>query len=139
MPYTYLARCIYGKGFNAPIEKHVKVTVDARLKYSPHGQCGVRKTDSRISLISYESTLINVDFDEIEGVLYGKFSTGDAAIDYSATSIKHVIYFLREYFPFMSYHDLKNIFKYHDEFWLLYDCSLVEGRPVITFVEPIEA
>lgn len=105
----YKANCIYGY-----FQKEVPVFVTKRLKYCPHGQCGVLKDSYRdnktwLHLVSYESTIFSYcpDTNEIS------FEWSTASPDYSRTTMKHVNAFCKEYIPCMSYHAIKRL--YYDE------------------------
>lgn len=107
---TYKARCIYG--YN---EVYKMVTVDKKLKYCPNGQCGVRivkaYTDGsgfnayEYHLISYESTVLIYSTDTSQLIIDGEEITAHA--NYSRTTISHVIAFLQEYVPNITYQDVK--------------------------------
>ena len=81
------------------------VTYDKRLSYCPNGSCGiVANNNNEIVLISYTSPIIWYNPDE------NTISFGYTAPDYSRTTIKHVISFLKEYIPSISYQDVKKLY-----------------------------
>ena len=78
------------------------VEVDELLAYCPNGQCGVRFDEhGAMHLVSYNTTVITVD---PEGWL-------TCSGTYSATSRKHIGAYLKEYFPYISYHVVKRCYE----------------------------
>ena len=76
------------------------VHVDKRLKYCPHGSCGVViSQDGSVHLISYETRVNSIDAS-------GKL---DCSGTYSATTRKHLGAFLKEYAPNLNYYSAKSI------------------------------
>ena len=72
-----------------------------KLKNHPYAQCSVRVLlDGSIVFTSYSTDVIYIDKD---GWLY---VTGL----YSATTRKQIGYFLKEYVPFLSCQDIKNLY-----------------------------
>ncbi len=72
-----------------------------KLKNHPYAQCSVRVLlDGSIVFTSYSTDVIYIDKD---GWLY---VTGL----YSATTRKQIGYFLKEYVPFLSFQDIKNLY-----------------------------
>ena len=79
-----------------------------KLKYCPYGQAHV-ETDGTLTLYSYTTAVIRV-------TPAGWLSCTGL---YSATTRRHIGYFLREYYPFLSYHDVKRIYENNQEFNVL--------------------
>ena len=73
------------------------VSYDKNLMYCPTGSCGVVFDAHGTNLVSYTTTVINIDNN---GFLYC-FGT------YLRTTIKHIIAFLKEYAPTITYYDAK--------------------------------
>lgn len=87
-------KCVTG----SYIQSHYKVWVNKRLKYAPYAQAGVLEKDGLRVLISYITPVLI----EKDGILY---CTGL----YSNTTRRHISAFLREYYPNISYYDIKAI------------------------------
>lgn len=78
-----------------------------RLEYMPYGNCKAIKYYNdeggiqNVILRSYSTDVINIDYElgiiEISGT-------------YSATTTKHIIAFLKEYFPKLTYKDVKHLY-----------------------------
>lgn len=80
------------------------VHVDARLKYAPTAQCGVRfYSDRSIDFVSYCTVVISIDED-------GWLTCTDT---YSPTTRKQIRRFLMEYAPGITYHDVKRCVDYN--------------------------
>lgn len=90
---TYKAREVFGY-----YENIVEVHVDARLKYAPYAQCGVRfDQNGAIEFVSYNTSVITID-------PHGWLTcTGT----YSPTTRKQIGRFLKEYAPNLCYQDAK--------------------------------
>lgn len=74
------------------------VEVTCRLKHMPTATAGFNiYIDGRVELVSYETTVISIDAD---GWLT---CTGT----YSATTRKHIVAFMKEWAPLLSYYDAK--------------------------------
>lgn len=112
---TKKVRCLYGY-----YEQIKSVTYSRSLKYKPYAQAGVGLDDESITLVSYESPIIRLHCDTIE--FY------ETAPDYSRTTISHVIAFLREYAPKITYQQVKRAF-YTDACgeWHIVDGDLVHA------------
>lgn len=80
------------------------VTYDEHLKYCPNGSCGILKRGSVIILVSYTSGIIWYDTSQ-EAITFGAVPP-----NCSHTTIKHVIAFLKEYIPCLTYHDIKSAY-----------------------------
>lgn len=70
------------------------------LKGHESAQCGVRENEKYIELISYVTPVICVDKNTNKLTCNGT---------YSATTRKHISWFLAEYFPRIDYYDVKKI------------------------------
>lgn len=83
---------------NGYYEHTVEVEVDARLKYMPAAQCGVRfDRNGAITFVSYNTEVITID-------PHGWLTcTGT----YSPTTRKQIGRFLKEYAPNVCYYDAK--------------------------------
>ena len=72
-----------------------------KLKNHPYAQCSVRELiDGSVVFTSYNTDVIYIDKD---GWLY-------VSGLYSATTRKQIGYFLKEYVPFLNYHDIKTLY-----------------------------
>lgn len=94
---TKKVRCLYGY-----YEQIKSVTYNRSLKYKPYAQAGVVLDNEGVTLVSYESPIIRLHCDIIE--FYNK------GPDYSRTTIKHVLAFLKEYTPTINYYQIKKAF-----------------------------
>lgn len=72
-----------------------------KLSNHPYAQCAVRKIDGCVILRSYETDVISIDS---LGWLYVKGL-------YSATTRRHIGYFLKEYVPALSYQAAKKLYE----------------------------
>lgn len=114
---TKKVRCIYGGYY----EQVKSVKYDRALKYKPYAQAGVIVDDTFKNchiLVSYESDIIRV----IDGTIdfYG------VSPDYSRSTIGHVIAFLKEYAPTISYQQIKRAYHAGSEnVWLIDGNKLV--------------
>ena len=70
------------------------------LKHCPNGQCRAEVLENKVSLISYFTTVIIIDYDN---------GTIECTGTYSATTRRHIAHFLREYKPELTYKDMKEI------------------------------
>lgn len=77
------------------------------LKGHESAKCGIRENKNFIELISYVTPVICVDKNTNKMICSGT---------YSATTRKHISWFLKEYFPQISYYDVKKIAGKKDEF-----------------------
>lgn len=73
-----------------------------RLQGHPSAQCKVILTGKAITLVSYTTEVIRVSRTE------GGFIMACTGL-YSMTTRKHIGYFLKEYYPNVSYQDIKAI------------------------------
>lgn len=72
-----------------------------RLQDHEHAQAYVRElTDGSLVLVSYVTEVIRLDPAK---------NTVECTGTYSRTTIKHIGWFLREYFPSLNYYDMKAI------------------------------
>ena len=98
--YHYKANSIYGY-----YEKKVDVYTDKNLKNMPYAQAGVRiekfQGTNIYVLVSYETDILEIIGDRIN-ILFSP--------SYSRSTIKHVIAFLREYVPTVSYQTVKQAY-----------------------------
>lgn len=94
---TKKVRCLYGY-----YEKVKSITYDKALKYKPYAQAGVKFDGNSVTLISYESPILTLHDDTIE--FY------NTEPDYSRSTIGHVIAFLKEYAPTISYQQVKKAY-----------------------------
>lgn len=90
-------KCVYGY-----YEQVKSVTYDKSLKFKPYAQAGVTFEGDRVTLISYDSPILTLSCNSIE--FY------DTAPDYSHSTIGHVIAFLKEYAPTISYQQVKKAY-----------------------------
>ena len=81
-----------------------RVELDKALSQHEHARCGVDFVGRNIQFISYSTTVIFADR-LTSGNEYYISCTGT----YSQTTRKHINWFLREYFPELSYQDMKRI------------------------------
>lgn len=72
-----------------------------KLKNHPYANCSVRFSDGWIILKSYETDTVIIDN------LGWVYVTGL----YSATTRKHIGYFLKEYVPALSYQNAKSLYE----------------------------
>lgn len=83
-----------------------------KLRYIPHGQCYAQYTNRGIQLWSY--TTMVIDYDNSTGILK---CTGL----YSMTTRRHISAFIREYFPHLSYYDIKKAVEKNNGEVIAYD------------------
>lgn len=105
----YKARCCYG------IFEHTStVYVTKRLKYMPYAQSGVRIEEFQGTniyvLVSYETDILEIIGDRIS-ILFNP--------SYSQSTIKHVIAFLKEYAPTVSYQTVKQAYFNNKDYVLI--------------------
>lgn len=74
-----------------------------KLKNHPYAQAHVRTDENGTTLVSYETDVINVDS-------HGWLSCTGL---YSMTTRKHIGYFLKEYLPHLTFHDIKVLVEHH--------------------------
>lgn len=98
----YTAKCQYGYYC-----KNIRVYVDKKLKYMSYAQAGIINDNNIITLISYETEILQLK----ENRLYILFNPS-----YSRSTIKHVIAFLKEYVMSLSYYDIKQAYLNNLEF-----------------------
>lgn len=113
---TKKVRCLYGY-----YEEVKTVTYDRVLKYMPYAQAGVVfKNDRKETiLVSYESCILSVSNN-------GSIDFYRTAPNCSMTTIKHVIAFLREYLPAITYQQVKKAYIKDDMTpWIIRDNNLV--------------
>lgn len=79
-----------------------------KLKYCPYGQAHV-ETEGMLTLYSYTTAVIRV-------TPAGWLSCIGL---YSATTRRHIGYFLREYYPFLSFQDVKRLYEKNQAFNVL--------------------
>lgn len=72
-----------------------------KLKNHPYAQCSITKfVDGSIVFTSYNTDVIYIDKD---GWLY-------VSGLYSATTRRHISWFLNEYLPLLNYYDIKSLY-----------------------------
>ena len=79
---------------------YVNAYYSKNLKGHEFAQCGIRENKNYIELISYITPVIYVDKNTNKLTCSGT---------YSATTRKHISWFLKEYYPEVSYYDVKKI------------------------------
>lgn len=96
---SYNARCIYGGYY----EYRRHVIVDERLELMPNAQAGIEyDNNNNPKLISYETVVCFVD----DSNLLRCSGT------YSATTRKHIVAFLKQFYHTLSYYDMKYCYEY---------------------------
>ena len=73
-----------------------------KLNNHPHAQCHVEIEPDRIVFVSYTTPVIIVKN-------YGGQNFFECTGTYSQTTRKQIGYFLKEYFPYLNYYDMKAI------------------------------
>lgn len=113
---TKKVRCL-----NGYYEEVKTVTYDRVLKYMPYAQAGVvfKKASKETILVSYASCILSIA-DNKAVYFY------NTAPNCSRTTIKHVIKFLKEYLPMITYQQIKKAFIEDDTTpWIIQDNKLI--------------